>query len=450
MIDCVPLPGLLPGAVINTDWRFGTEHQVPSRPAANHSSDGAFGIGEWDDVVPAIGRFTNAYFDYADGFLYILNDWIYNPDRVVLPTCYNLFFAFTGIGREQWELRVYGSGLVEASLNGALQPQPNATGAVGFGTSPLRLDQNHTIFELAFAASPGRFGVQLHDPGPRYECSVLEPEIVNFVGTASRASAPGHSGGLTLETVDEAEYERRRLIMEPPTQTPSGSPSSSAPTTSQPTMAAETWSPSVMPTSVPTTSGPTTSEPTTSEPTPSSTTGAPTAPVATFSPTPPPTTSLPTLDPTESPATSGPTPVPTHAPTALTSPVPTARPTPAPTALPTPITEDPLAVDATTPNPDRADSNNDTDDGDDGFPWFLVALALAVVLCMVLVLSVLFCVRSKRVSEPNSHPSFVNPVYNSHPPANMTAGTYAAPTYAEPDALEGGFGQSVDPDEPEL
>ena len=115
-----------------------------------------------------------------------------------------------------------------------------------------------------------------------------------------------------------------------------------------------------------------------------------------------------------------------------------------------PITEDPLAVDATTPNPDRADSNNDTDDGDDGFPWFLVALALAVVLCMVLVLSVLFCVRSKRVSEPNSHPSFVNPVYNSHPPANMTAGTYAAPTYAEPDALEGGFGQSVDPDEPEL
>lgn len=440
--NCITIPDLLPGAVINTDWHFGTEHQVPSRPVANHSSDGAFGIGEWDTVVPAVGRFTNAYFDYADGFLYILNDWIYNPDREVSPTCYNLFFAFTGNGREQWELRVYGSGLVEASLNGELQPQPNATGAVGFGTSPLRPGQNHTIFELAFAASPGRFGVQLHDPGPRYECSVLETEIVNFVGTTSRASAPGYSAGLTLETVDATEYERRRFITEPPTQTPSGSPSSSAPTTSQPTMADETTSPSVGPTtsrpttSLPTTSLPTTSGPTTSEPTLSPTTEAPTAPDATFSPTSTPTASSPSLAPTAAPATSAPTPVPT--------PAPTSAPTPAPTALPTPTTEGPLAVDATTLNPDLADSNNDMDDGDDGFPWRLVVIALAVVLCLVLLvllLFVMFWFRSKRESESSSHSSFVNPVYTSQPPANVSAGT----TYAEPDALEGG-----DPDESEL
>jgi len=84
------------------------------------------------------------------------------------------------------------------------------------------------------------------------------------------------------------------------------------------------------------------------------------------------------------------------------------------------------------------------DDDDDGFPWHLVVIALAVVLCLVLLVLVsfvMFWFRSKRESEPSSHPSFVNPVYTSQPPANFSAGT----TYAEPDALEGG-----DPDESEL
>ena len=435
--NCIPLPGLLPGAVINTDWRFGTEHQMASRPVANHSSDGAFGIDEWDNVVPALGRFTNAYFDYADGFLYILNDWIYNPDREVSPTCYNLFFAFTGNGREQWELRVYGSGLVEASLNGELLAQPNATGAVGFGTSPLRPGQNHTIFELAFAASPGRFGVQLHDPGPRFECSVLETEIVNFVGTASRGSAPGHSGGLTLETVNATEYERRRLL----TELPTASPATSAPT-SRPTP-----SPTEAPSSSPSSSAPITSEPTpsptaspsTPEPTPNPTTVSPTAPGVTFPPTAAPTTASPTPTPTESPATPAPTPGPTSTPTTSSpTPTPTASPTtPAPTPGPTPTpTTSPATpaptpgptlmsmgiprseptgyptiavVDATTMNPDPAGSNNNPEDGDDNFPWLVIVILIGVIITCCAGLAA-FYIKSKQNSAARP-PSFSNPIY---------------------------------------
>ena len=130
-------------------------------------------------MTPAKGRFTNAYFDYADGHLHVLNDWIYNPERKVKPHCYNLFFAFTGNGAQRWTLKVYGSGLVEVELNKRLlnQSLAGATGAVGFGVSPLRSTQNHTIFELSFRAMPGRFGVQLSDPGPRFNCEVLETEV---------------------------------------------------------------------------------------------------------------------------------------------------------------------------------------------------------------------------------------------------------------------------------
>ena len=39
-----------------------------------------------------------------------------------------------------------------------------ATGAVGNATSPLRPHAYHSIFELSFRASPGGYGVQLHDP----------------------------------------------------------------------------------------------------------------------------------------------------------------------------------------------------------------------------------------------------------------------------------------------
>jgi hypothetical protein len=203
----VPLPGVLPDAVINKDYSFGGNPVAIPHAPNNHSSDGKFGTDEWNHVTPAVGRFTNAYIDYADGFLYVLNDWIYNPNTPVSDTCYNLFTAFTGSGQQTWSIRVYGSGLVEVELNGELlaQESTNATGAIGFGVSPKQPSQNHTIFELAFAAMPGKFGVQLHDPGPRFACSVLETEIVNFVGDVKV------EGGGFVETVDENERETRQI-----------------------------------------------------------------------------------------------------------------------------------------------------------------------------------------------------------------------------------------------
>ena len=103
-----------------------------------------------------------------------------------------------------------------------LQTTPNATGAVGFGPSPLRPGQPHTIFELAFAASPGTFGVQLHDPGPRFACDVLETEIVNFVGTAG-------TRGTTIETVDHTEFMRRGGITTTTTTTTTASTAAAEP-----------------------------------------------------------------------------------------------------------------------------------------------------------------------------------------------------------------------------
>jgi hypothetical protein len=208
--DCVQIPELEADAVINANYKLngGATITVPAHQN-NHKTDGKFGADEWNHATPSVGRFTNAYIDYSGGYLHVLNDWIYNPSRPVQPECYNLFFAFTGSGQQQWVIRVYGSGLVEVELNGkqldASEAGGAATGAIGFGPSPLR-SENHTIFELSFEAMAGGFGVQLHDPGPRFGCKVLETEIVNFVGDAN----PG--GGGSVHTVNAAEFERRSLL----------------------------------------------------------------------------------------------------------------------------------------------------------------------------------------------------------------------------------------------
>ena len=77
-----------------------------------------------------------------------------------------------------------GSGLVEVWLNGVELSvnESVASGAVGFGPSPLYPAKNHSIFELSFAALSGGFSVQLKDPGPRFACSVLETEPAVFTG----------------------------------------------------------------------------------------------------------------------------------------------------------------------------------------------------------------------------------------------------------------------------
>lgn len=95
---------------------------------------------------------------------------IYNDVNPVKQSCYNLFNAWTGSGRERWEIKLYGNKTVQVRMNGALLDQSeseiDACGAVGFGLSPRIPDTNHSIFELSFKASEGSFGVKLSSPGP--------------------------------------------------------------------------------------------------------------------------------------------------------------------------------------------------------------------------------------------------------------------------------------------
>lgn len=67
-------------------------------PAPTHTTDGQFTewkggdvqlTGEWAGTTPAIGRFTNAYFNYDGQKLHILNDWIYGDVSEVKSNCYN-------------------------------------------------------------------------------------------------------------------------------------------------------------------------------------------------------------------------------------------------------------------------------------------------------------------------------------------------------------------------
>jgi len=170
-----------PGALLN------------ERSAYPHTVDGVFtdwsaevdAAHEWDDVTPAQGRYTLAYFDYDGESLHILNDWHINDVTGIKPECYNQFNAYTGSGTEQWVVRVYGDGRTQVDLNGARVELAAAEGATGFAASPLNGDL-HTIFELKLPASPGDFGVQLHDPGPTFNCedpATMLTENASFVGS---------------------------------------------------------------------------------------------------------------------------------------------------------------------------------------------------------------------------------------------------------------------------
>lgn len=210
---CAELPEVLTSSTTNANYlnTYGQAIEVP-KPTFQHVTDGKFTawsyrratmLGEWRNVRPAIGRFTNAYFNYDGNSLHILNDWIYGDVSEVTSNCYNLFNAWTGSGRERWELKVYGDGRVAVKLNGVTIDQTNedvrATGAIGFEYSP-RYMSKHTIFELSFKASPGSFGVQLHDPGPRFGCEVVETEPTTFIGNCHA------DGGLSVTPSSTADY----------------------------------------------------------------------------------------------------------------------------------------------------------------------------------------------------------------------------------------------------
>ena len=89
-------------ATTNLNYSSGVGSTV-SNPTTQvgHVVDGLFtgwapgmvGNYEWSGITPARGRFTNAYFDFDGTYLHILNDWIYNDQKPVTGSCYNLFHA---------------------------------------------------------------------------------------------------------------------------------------------------------------------------------------------------------------------------------------------------------------------------------------------------------------------------------------------------------------------
>ena len=67
-------------------------HVVDGRFTGWSVGDGDAGP-EWTGVTPAVGRFTNCYFDFDGTSLHILNDWIYNDAQPVSASCFNQFDA---------------------------------------------------------------------------------------------------------------------------------------------------------------------------------------------------------------------------------------------------------------------------------------------------------------------------------------------------------------------
>ena len=164
---CEPLPPVLSNATTNPEYAEGVSVTIGNPVSLQpHIVDGGFtgwepctgsrrrlaprtdpyqpegcetcaGSFEWCDIVPAVGRFTYAYFDYNGTHLNILNDWLYNDEKPVKPECYNLFNAWTGGGTEQWEIKVYGDGNTTVALNDKLvDANEMAAGRVGWGISP--------------------------------------------------------------------------------------------------------------------------------------------------------------------------------------------------------------------------------------------------------------------------------------------------------------------------
>ena len=79
----------------------------------------------------------------------------------------------------------YGDHRLEIELNGQLvTANASVVSARRLVASPNSAS-NHSIFELSFRASPGGFGVQLHDPGPAFGCDVLETEPASLFGELS-------------------------------------------------------------------------------------------------------------------------------------------------------------------------------------------------------------------------------------------------------------------------
>jgi hypothetical protein len=184
-----------------------TSKSTPA-PVANagskykHTADGVFtdwtdgaAQHEWFDVHGAKGMYTYFYADFDGANLWILNDWFYNGEKIS-PDCYNQFFAWTGGGAERWEIRAYGDKRVEVRKNGQLvdTKASGVEGGASFAASP-NVSTPHTIYELKIPAAPGTWGVQLHDPGPTFNCS-------RRMGDPTQMQGQLTGGGQNASTVD--------------------------------------------------------------------------------------------------------------------------------------------------------------------------------------------------------------------------------------------------------
>jgi hypothetical protein len=178
-----------------------------------HTTDGKFtdlgggqNAGEWSDVTAAKGMYTYFYADFDGSKLWLMNDWFYGGENIE-PDCYNQFNVWTGGGSEQWDVRAYGDQHVEVRKNGVLldPKEGGIEGGASYTASPNLVDP-HTMYEIAVPASPGAWGVQLHDPGPTFNCHVLAQEPHPMQGSLSA------DGDNSTTTIDLAQPEPPKAI----------------------------------------------------------------------------------------------------------------------------------------------------------------------------------------------------------------------------------------------
>ncbi|MEM6956907.1 MAG: hypothetical protein AAF645_14530 [Myxococcota bacterium] len=144
-------------------------------PVAAHVVDGSFTGEEWAHVVPQEGVMTDLYLDYADGHLYLLNDWRANTEGI-RPDCFN-HFQFT-LEDTKVTMKVYGNGRVEVLLNDEPNPEVGQ-GMYGFGPSPLN-PTPHTMFELSLELDVDVANVCCTDPVSLSTCEIMQREPVSF------------------------------------------------------------------------------------------------------------------------------------------------------------------------------------------------------------------------------------------------------------------------------
>ena len=205
------IPHLLDGIFSGFNVGIPSQRRLLQSGTAQNGTDMWAAGHEWSDITPAVGRLSYAYFDYNGSHLHILNDWIYNDERhpEYDTECYSLFNAWTANGTERWALQLWPNGTTHVTLNDVLIQAWNATSDVNgsltgigsMGVSPMQPTVNHSIFEVAFPAGPGEFGIQFHETSPRYGCGMLETEPVVFHGLID-----GCRCQLTYQTTTETSF----------------------------------------------------------------------------------------------------------------------------------------------------------------------------------------------------------------------------------------------------